>query len=263
MLGWVRALTVVPILTILATSSFAGGYVEALANAEPAAAALLHSKAKDLAASSDIVKDRAGFMLFEQEFEGKKRMSIQDVIDCLNRDAPLADPGTAMINLVNGCVAKIDETAKATAQKRLAENSFSQSDAEKAEIALRAGISDGEKVERIWLDSSRPNGFVALTNKAGKLYLRWVNKDGSDLDERSLMREVKSSGGKGRRLEAIQSEGKYGTFKSDGKDGDLLAIEIDRAGNVSVYGEEDAHLGAKPWMVGKPWKTFHQASGKK
>ena len=26
-------------------------------------------------------------MLFEQEFEGKKRMSIQDVIDCLNRDA--------------------------------------------------------------------------------------------------------------------------------------------------------------------------------
>lgn len=82
------------------------GPIEDLDNAGPQAAALLYSKAPDWRHAPQLVKDRAGFMIFENDFPNKKQMSIDDMTKCIDKAAASATDTTAVAALVNNCSGK-------------------------------------------------------------------------------------------------------------------------------------------------------------
>jgi hypothetical protein len=79
------------------------GPIEDLNNAGPQAAALLYSKAPSWRSAPQVVKDRAGFMIFEKDFPNKKEMSIDDMTACIDKAASTAPDSTAVNALVNDC----------------------------------------------------------------------------------------------------------------------------------------------------------------
>jgi len=87
----------------LAGESLAQSYVDRLTAAEPAAAALLVSKSRDWLVASDIVKDRAAFMVFAKPFPKRSAMSPNDLIACLDKAATKVAADTSVVTLLRGC----------------------------------------------------------------------------------------------------------------------------------------------------------------
>ena len=77
-----------------------GSYVDRLWAAGPGAEALLRGTAKDWVTSPEIVKDRAGFVVFSKPFPRKNLISQDDLTRCITRlahSAPSSAPVSAMV----------------------------------------------------------------------------------------------------------------------------------------------------------------------
>ena len=95
-------------LTVAATATFASGafaqgYLDRLTAAEPAAAALLVSKAQDWRTASEIVKDRAVFMVFAKPFPKKSKLSPNDLMTCLDKEVGSVRADTHMQTVLRSC----------------------------------------------------------------------------------------------------------------------------------------------------------------
>jgi hypothetical protein len=89
---------------LAACGAASAGYLDDLDDATPAAAALIYSKAADWIRASAIIKDRAGFFIFQQrEFPRKKDMSQDDMIRCIDGLAAKAEPTRAVEAMINEC----------------------------------------------------------------------------------------------------------------------------------------------------------------
>jgi hypothetical protein len=78
-------------------------YLDRLTAAEPAAAALLVSKARDWRIAPEIVKDRAAFMIFTKPFTRKSKMSPNDLIACIDDASKRAEPDVHMQTVIRTC----------------------------------------------------------------------------------------------------------------------------------------------------------------
>ena len=79
------------------------GYLDHLTAATPDAAALLHSDARAWIAAPDIVKDRLAFFVFAEPFPARARLSPNELIQCLDREAGRAASSTAVGTLLRTC----------------------------------------------------------------------------------------------------------------------------------------------------------------
>ena len=136
------------------------------------------------------------------------------------------------------------------------------STAAKIAAVLKAGLKPAEKIDAMYVDYRLPNGFVALTSEGGKTYLRWAYAEGSGVDSRHLMRELRTPKALKRKLQAVHVEQASGeTFKADGKGTDPVNAAIMPDGSIAIYaGSGDAGRGpilddAKPWLIGKVYTS--------
>jgi hypothetical protein len=81
----------------------AQSYLDRLDAAEPAAAALLASKAPEWLRANAIVKDRLAFAVFAKPFPKRSRMSPNDLVACMDKAAAAAEATTRVDVILRGC----------------------------------------------------------------------------------------------------------------------------------------------------------------
>ena len=87
----------------LAPAAHAEGYEDGLQDATLAAETLIVGKAHDWRRAPDIVKDRAGFMIFERNFPYKSGMTPDDMIACVDDLAFKAKPSRPVETMIAEC----------------------------------------------------------------------------------------------------------------------------------------------------------------
>lgn len=89
---------------MLASQAHAEGYDRSLEEATPAAADLIRGKAHDWRQAPEIVKDRAGDMIFEAgKFPYKGDMNPDDMIACLDELAVKSNAGRTVDTMIAEC----------------------------------------------------------------------------------------------------------------------------------------------------------------
>jgi hypothetical protein len=97
------SLLAVGALLVATQPTVAQSYLDRLTAAEPTAAALLVSKSRDWLTASEIVKDRAAFMVFTKPFPKRSSMSPNDLIACLDKAAAKVAADTAVATILRTC----------------------------------------------------------------------------------------------------------------------------------------------------------------
>lgn len=87
----------------LPSAAHAEGYEQSVQEATPAAVTLMLGKAHDWRHAPEIVKDRAGLMIFQRNFPYKNEMTPDDMIACVDGLSFKAKPSRAVEAMIAEC----------------------------------------------------------------------------------------------------------------------------------------------------------------
>lgn len=110
-------------------------------------------------------------------------------------------------------------------------------------------LSDGEKLEGVWVDHNFSNGVVVLISRNAQKDMQGAFL--IDPGTRYVLPQLPKPGSAP--IAALTQTGELGTYKTNGEAADRIAFALRDDGALLVYAGNGQELASRPWLIGRPW----------